>query len=478
MKNSNNIYKTNLSLLTDLYQLTMAYGYWKTGIYNREAVFHLYFRRNPFGGQYTIASGLAPAIDYVQNLHFSEEDVAYLRTLKGVDEQRLLDDDFLDFLKDFCFECDIDAVTEGSFVFPNEPMMRVKGPLWQANLIETTLLNIINFSSLITTKASRIVKAAQGDMVLEFGLRRAQGFDGGLTASRAAYIGGCYATSNVAAGQLYNIPVKGTHAHSWVMSWPNEMTAFEKMAEAMPHNAAFLVDTYNTIEGVKNVIQLSKNPDFQHVKIQSIRLDSGDLAPLSIEARRLLDEAGLTEVKIVASNDLDEYAIEKLKKEGAKIDIWGIGTKLVTAFDQPVLGGVYKLGAIKNEQGEWAYKMKFSEEAVKASTPGFLQVRRVIEVSDNGNRIENIQDIIYDELDVDTLPEGENLLTPIFQNGALVYQTPDIQSIRNKSIENMKLFDEKILKSFRVSLDKKLILRKEKLQAALKEDLKEIPSIS
>ena len=478
MKNSHNIYKTNLSLLTDLYQLTMAYGYWKTGIYNREAVFHLYFRRNPFGGQYTIASGLAPAIDYVQNLHFSEEDVAYLRTLKGVDEQRLLDDDFLDFLKDFCFECDIDAVTEGSFVFPNEPMMRVKGPLWQANLIETTLLNIINFSSLITTKASRIVKAAQGDMVLEFGLRRAQGFDGGLTASRAAYIGGCYATSNVAAGQLYNIPVKGTHAHSWVMSWPNEMTAFEKMAEAMPHNAAFLVDTYNTIEGVKNVIQLSKNPDFQHVKIQSIRLDSGDLAPLSIEARRLLDEAGLTEVKIVASNDLDEYAIEKLKKEGAKIDIWGIGTKLVTAFDQPVLGGVYKLGAIKNEQGEWAYKMKFSEEAVKASTPGFLQVRRVIEVSDNGNRIENIQDIIYDELDVDTLPEGENLLTPIFQNGALVYQTPDIQSIRNKSIENMKLFDEKILKSFRVSLDKKLILRKEKLQAALKEDLKEIPSIS
>ena len=478
MKNSHNIYKTNLSLLTDLYQLTMAYGYWKTGIYNREAVFHLYFRRNPFGGQYTIASGLAPAIDYVQNLHFSEEDVAYLRTLKGVDEQRLLDDDFLDFLKDFCFECDIDAVTEGSFVFPNEPMMRVKGPLWQANLIETTLLNIINFSSLITTKASRIVKAAQGDMVLEFGLRRAQGFDGGLTASRAAYIGGCYATSNVAAGQLYNIPVKGTHAHSWVMSWPNEMTAFEKMAEAMPHNAAFLVDTYNTIEGVKNVIQLSKNPDFQHVKIQSIRLDSGDLAPLSIEARRLLDEAGLTEVKIVASNDLDEYAIEKLKKEGAKIDIWGIGTKLVTAFDQPVLGGVYKLGAIKNEQGEWAYKMKFSEEAVKASTPGFLQVRRVIEVSDNGNRIENIQDIIYDELDVDTLPEGENLLTPIFQNGALVYQTPDIQSIRNKSIENMKLFDEKILKSFRVSLDKKLILRKEKLQATLKEDLKEIPSIS
>ncbi len=477
MKNSNNIYKTNLSLLTDLYQLTMAYGYWKTGIHHREAVFHLYFRRNPFGGNYTIASGLAPAIDYLQNLHFSEENVAYLRTLKGANDQQLLEDAFLDFLKNFRFECDIDAVTEGTFVFPNEPMVRVKGPLWQANLIETTLLNIINFSSLITTKASRIVKAAEGDMVLEFGLRRAQGFDGGLTASRAAYIGGCYATSNVAAGQLYNIPVKGTHAHSWVMSWPNEMTAFEKMAAAMPHNAAFLVDTYDTIEGVKNVIQISQNPDFQYVKIQSIRLDSGDLAPLSIEARRLLDEAGLTEVKIVASNDLDEYAIEKLKKEGAKIDIWGIGTKLVTAFDQPVLGGVYKLGAIKNEQGEWEYKMKFSEEAVKASTPGFLQVRRVIEASNNGRQIDNIQDILFDELDVDPLPDGENLLTPIFQKGTLVYQTPNIQSIRNRSIENMKQFDEKILKNFRVSLDKKLILRKEKLQATLNERLHETPSI-
>lgn len=461
MNNLKRIYKTNLSLLTDLYQLTMAYGYWKTGIYNREAVFHLYFRRNPFGGAYTIASGLEPAIEYLQNLHFSETDVSFLGSLKGTDGKRLFDEHFLNFLQRFRFECDIDAVIEGEFVFPNEPIMRVKGPLWQANLIETTLLNIINFSTLITTKASRIVKAAGNDTVLEFGLRRAQGIDGGITASRAAYIGGCHATSNVLVGQLFKIPVKGTHAHSWVMSWDDELTAFEKIATAMPANAAFLVDTYSTIEGVKNVIKLAQNPDYQHVNIQSIRLDSGDLAPLSIEARSLLDEAGLNHVKIVASNDLDEYEIEKLKKQGARIDIWGIGTKLVTAFDQPVLGGVYKLGALKNEHGEWEYKMKFSEEAVKSSTPGILQVKRNFDTEGGSH------DIIYDELDFSNNLKGENILKPIFKKGVLIYQTPDIQSIRNKTIENIKLFDEKRLGNHIVSLDKKLILRKEKLQADL-----------
>lgn len=458
MNNLKRIYRANLSLLTDLYQITMAYGYWKTGIYNREAVFHLYFRRNPFGGAYTIASGLEPAIEYLQNLHFSEDDVSYLGSLKGTDGKRLFDEHFLNFLQRFRFECDIDAVTEGDIVFPNEPILRVKGPLWQANLIETTLLNIINFSTLITTKAARIVKAAGGDTVLEFGLRRAQGIDGGITASRAAYIGGCHATSNVLAGQLYKIPVKGTHAHSWVMSWDDEMTAFEKIATAMPANVAFLVDTYNTIEGVKNVIKLAQNPDYQHINIQSIRLDSGDLAPLSIAARQLLDEAGLQHVKIVASNDLDEYEIEKLKKQGARIDIWGIGTKLVTAFDQPVLGGVYKLGALKNEKGDWDYKMKFSEEVVKSSTPGILQVNRY--------QTEGVsKDIIYDEFDMSSDILGENMLKPIFRKGSLVYQLPDIQSIRNKAIENIKQFDEKHLKNHVVSLDKKLILRKEKLQA-------------
>ena len=456
MNTLNRIYKTNLSLLTDLYQITMAYGYWKTGIYNREAVFHLYFRRNPFGGNHTIASGLEQAVEYLQNLHFSESDVSYLGSLKSGDGKRLFDEHFLNFLQRFRFECDIDAVTEGEVVFPNEPILRVKGPLWQANFIETTLLNIINFSTLITTKAARIVKAAGDDMVLEFGLRRAQGIDGGITASRAAYIGGCYATSNVAAGRLYNIPVRGTHAHSWVMSWEDELTAFEKMATAMPSNASFLVDTYDTIEGVKNVIKISQNPDYQHIKIQSIRLDSGNLAPRSIEARQLLDQAGLAHVKIVASNDLDEYEIEKLKKQGARIDIWGIGTKLVTAFDQPVLGGVYKLGAIKNEKGEWEHKMKFSEETVKSSTPGILQVKRNMTKS---------EDIIFDELDYDSIPEGENLLKPIFRKGVLVYQFPDIQSIRNKTIENIKQFDEKTLEKHIVSLDNKLILRKEKMQA-------------
>ena len=395
----------------------------------------------------------------------------YLRTLEGTGGHALFDELFLEFLQNFKFQCTVDAVTEGSFVFPNEPLVRVRGPLWQANLIETTLLNIINFSSLITTKASRIFKAAQGDTVLEFGLRRAQGFDGGLTASRAAYIGGCHATSNVAAGQIYDIPVKGTHAHSWVMSWENELLAFEKMAEVMPHNTAFLVDTYDTIEGVKNVIKIAQSAEYQHIVIQSIRLDSGDLAALSKAARQLLDEAGLTYVKIVASNDLDEYAIEKLKKQGAKIDIWGIGTKLVTAFDQPVLGGVYKLGALKNAYGTWDYKMKFSEEAVKASMPGILQVRRVTKAAQaldtEGGTHTTIFDIIYDESNFDDLPDGEDMLITIFKDGELVYEMPDIHSIRNNSIENMARFDEKVFKTFRVSLDKKLILRTEELKASL-----------
>jgi nicotinate phosphoribosyltransferase len=466
MKNLNHIYKTNLSLLTDLYQITMAYSYWKTGIHNRESVFHLFYRKNPFGNPYAIACGLNLAVEYLQNLLFSETDVAYLETLKGSDGQPLFDKDFLNFLLDFRFTCDVDAITEGSVVFPHEPLIRVKGPLWQANLVETTLLNIINFSTLIATKASRVVKAAEDDTVLEFGLRRAQGIDGGLTASRAAYIGGCHATSNVAAGMLYDIPLKGTHGHSWVMSWADEMTAFEQMAEAMPNNLTLLVDTFDTIEGVENAIKIAQKMALKGGILQGIRLDSGDLGPLSIEARKMLDAAGFNAVQIVASNDLDEYEISKLKKAGAKIDIWGVGTKLVTAYDQPALGGVYKLAALKNEAGEWDYKMKFSEETAKISNPGILQVRRVKNTveernPDKGGKGLAFEDILYSETEFDALPKGEDLLKSVFRKGALVMQMPDIQSVRKYCIENCQAFDKKEMSDYKVSLDKKLILRKE-----------------
>jgi nicotinate phosphoribosyltransferase len=474
MKNLHRIYNTNLSLLTDLYQLTMAYGYWKTGIHNRESVFHLFYRKNPFGNPYAIACGLEHAVEYLQNLHFSETDVAYIGTLKGSDGQPLFNKDFLNFLLDFRFTCDVDAITEGSVVFPHEPLVRVKGPLWQANLIETTLLNIINFSTLIATKASRVAKAAEGDTILEFGLRRAQGIDGGLTASRAAYIGGCHATSNVAAGRLYGIPVKGTHAHSWVMSWDDEMTAFEQMAEAMPNNLTLLVDTFDTIEGVEKAIKVAQKMAEKGRSLQAIRLDSGDLAALSIEARKMFDAAGFKDVQIVASNDLDEYEITKLKKAGAKIDIWGVGTKLVTAYDQPALGGVYKLAALKNDAGEWDYKMKFSEEAVKISNPGILQVRRVKNAKNTQNTEGPLlEDILYSETEFEALPEGEDLLKPIFRKGQLVMQMPDIQSVRKYCIENRKFFDEKEAADYRVSLDKKLILRKEAFIAKNKHQVQE-----
>ncbi len=452
MKNLLHIYKTNLSLLTDLYQITMAYGYWKTGIAQQESVFHLFYRKNPFGGKYAIASGLEQAIEYLQNLHFSEADVSYLGSLKGANDKALFDEHFLNFLQRFRFSCDVEAVPEGTIVFPHEPIMRIKGPLWQANLVETTLLNIINFSTLIATKASRVVQAAAGDTVLEFGLRRAQGIDGGLTASRAAYIGGCHATSNVAAGQLFKIPVKGTHAHSWVMAFENETTAFEAYANAMPNNVTLLVDTFDTIDGVAKAIEVMKNEKAQSADFQGIRLDSGDLAPLSISARKMLDEAGFEQTKIVASNDLDEYEIKRLKEAGARIDVWGVGTKLVTAYDQPALGGVYKLAAIRpNAHSDWDFKMKFSEDPIKISNPGILQVRR---------NILSGEDRIFCETDAPDM-DGVNLLEPVFRDGKLVYKKPSIADIRAFSLAQQALFDEKTLKNYRVSLDNKLILRKE-----------------
>jgi nicotinate phosphoribosyltransferase len=431
------------ALLTDLYQLTMAYAYWKSGSYRKEAVFHLFFRKAPFQNGYAVAAGLSDAIAWLRGLRFAEGDLAYLATLTGNDGAPLFDAGFLAYLRGFSFTCDVDAIPEGTIVFPNEPLLRIQGPIIQAQLAETALLNFINFQTLIATKAARICFAAQAEPVLEFGLRRAQGVDGALAASRAAFIGGCAATSNVLAGQIFGIPVKGTHAHSWVMSFDDEAEAFRAYAEAMPNNGVFLVDTYDTLEGVARAIEAGRWLRSKGHEMVGIRLDSGDLAYLSIEARRMLDEAGFPQATIVASNDLDEHIIASLKQQGAKISIWGVGTKLVTAFDQPALGGVYKLAAIREAGEAWTYKVKVSEQAIKVSTPGVLQVRRF------GRKGEFIGDMIYNEcappagvgVIVDphnparrkAIPADatkEDLLVPIFRGGALVYVEPKLVDIR------------------------------------------------
>lgn len=482
MQITKKLYGTSLSLLTDLYQITMAYGYWKTGMLENEAVFNLYFRKNPFQGGYALAAGLEYAIDFLNDFHFTQDDVDYLATLTGNDNKPLFEQGFLDYLKNMRFSCDIDAIPEGTAVFPNEPLIRVRGPLIQGQLIETPLLNIINFQTLIATKSSRINQAAKGCPVLEFGLRRAQGIDGGLAASRAAYIGGCEATSNVLAGKMFGIPVKGTHAHSWVMSFANEVEAFEKYSEAMPNNAIFLVDTYDTIQGVKYAIDAGRKLKEKGYKMAGIRLDSGDLAYLSIEARKLLDEAGFTETAIVASNDLDEYIITSLNQQEAKINVWGIGTKLVTAFDQPALGGVYKVAAVKKADNTWDYKVKLSEQAIKISNPGVLQVKRFF--TDDG---QCVADMIYDEENppkteqviVDPLDstrrkivtaetKSTDLLKPIFKKGKLVYQSPDIHTIRQTARNNVNSLHYSILRftnphEYPVGLEKNLYEMKTEL---------------
>jgi len=387
------LYKIPLGLLTDLYQLTMAYGYWREGKAERPAVFQLTFRKMPFGGGYAIAGGLGPALDYLISLRFSPDDRAFLATLKGGNDGRLFPDDFIAYLADFRFTCDVDAIPEGTVVYAHEPLVRVTGPLIQAQLVETALLNLINFQTLVATKAARVVDAAKGDSVLEFGLRRAQGIDGGLAASRAAYLGGCHATSNVLAGRLHGIPVRGTHAHSWVMAHDSELESFIAYADAMPNNCVFLVDTYDTIKGVEHAITVGHRLREQGHELAGIRLDSGDLADLSQRARAMLDAAGFPDAAVVASNDLDETLIESLKHQGAKINVWGVGTKLVTAYDQPALGGVYKLSALRNEAGNaWDYKVKLSEQPAKVSVPGLLQVRRFLDA--NGVPV---GDVIFDE---------------------------------------------------------------------------------
>jgi nicotinate phosphoribosyltransferase len=466
-------------LLTDLYQITMAYGYWKTGKHEQKTVFHWFYRKNPFGGDYTVACGLQPAIDFVLNWQFSGEEVAYLSKLKGNDGQPLFEPAFLDYLAQLRFTGDIYAVEEGTIVFPHLPLLRIEADLIQAQLLETVLLTILNFQTLIATKSARVKAAAGADTVLEFGLRRAQGMDGGISASRAAYVGGADATSNVLAGMRYDIPVKGTHAHAWVMSFPTESEAFAEYARAMPNNCVFLVDTYDTLKGVAHAIEIGKKLQAQGHKMQGIRLDSGDLVSLSQKARVLLDTAGFADAQIVASDDLNEYKIRELKQAGAKIDVWGVGTQLVTAYDQPALGGVYKLAAIRNpETKAWDYKLKLSENPIKVSNPGLLQVRRFF-LTDN----HPFGDMILDEEETqpseliqswdgrEITTKGrifENLLKPILQNGQLVYQFPSIHQTRQKTISQVALFKDTDFKLYPVGLEQKLNNFKQKLIFTLK----------
>lgn len=361
----------NLTLLTDYYQLTMANGYYLENMHEKEAVFDIFFRGNK-NLNFCIACGLEQACDYLLNLNFTDEDIDYLRSLGEFDEG------FLNHLKDLKFTGDLYAVKEGTVVFPMEPILTVRAPIEQAQIVETALLNIINHQTLIATKSCR-VKFASGDAsVLEFGLRRAQGPDAGVYGTRAAMIGGADATSNVLAAKMFDLPARGTHSHSWVMSFPDELTAFRAYADLYPHNCLLLVDTFDTLKsGVVNAITVFNELRSRGIEPAGIRLDSGDLSYLSKKARKMLDEAGFPNAKICVSSDLDENLIQSLMMQGACIDIWGVGTKLITSFDMPALGGVYKLSAIEGEGGELLPKIKKSNNAIKITNPGFKSLYRI-----------------------------------------------------------------------------------------------------
>ena len=440
----NKIYKTSLSLLTDLYQVTMAYGYWKKGIHDKKASFNVFFRKSPFNSGYAVCCGLEYIIDYLNSYKFSNSDIDYLSSLKSDSGSKLFEKKFLDFLREFKFTCDVDAIEEGRIIFPNEPILRVSGPIYQCQLIESALINIFNFQTLIATKASRMFYASNGEPILEFGLRRAQGIDGSLSASRASYIGGCSKTSNVLAGKIFNIPVSGTHSHSWVLAFDSEVSAFQNYAQVMPDNCVLLVDTYETMKGVKNAIIVAKELEKRNKKLFGIRIDSGDLAYLSKKARKLLDKENLEYVKIIASNDLDEFILESLKHQKAKISVWGIGTKLITAFDNPSLGAVYKLSALKNDKEKWEKKLKLSEQKIKINNPGVHQVRRFIKDGMfNGDMIYDISSSVIKEKMIDPndstkfkkFNEGsdyEELLKKIFKKGNLIYKSPKIDQIKKR----------------------------------------------
>ena len=436
----------NLTLLTDLYELTMMQGYFKNKDKNETVIFDAFYRTNPSGGGYAIAAGLEQVIDYIENLHFNSEDIAYLRSL-GIFEE-----EFLDYLREFRFTGDIYAIPEGSVMFPREPMIKVIAPIMQAQLVETAILNILNHQSLIATKAARVCFAAQGDGIMEFGLRRAQGPDAGTYGARAAMIGGCIGTSNVLAGRLFDVPVSGTHAHSWIRSFPDEYTAFKTYADIYPSACILLVDTYDTLKsGVPNAIRVFSEMREAGIPLTKygIRLDSGDLAYLSKKARKMLDEAGFSDAIISASNDLDEFLIDSLKVQGAKITSWGVGTNLITSKDCPSFGGVYKLAAIQDKQGNFIPKIKLSENSEKVTNPGNKTIYRVYEKESGKIKADLIclveehfdeQDplLLFDPLEPwkkTRLPGGSytlrELMVPVFKQGECCYTSPKVMEIRD-----------------------------------------------
>lgn len=475
----------NLTLLTDLYQVNMAYAYFQSGNAEKQVVFDVFFRDNPCGNGYTVAAGLEQVADYIRNFHFDTEDLDYLQSSQGYSA------DFIEYLRKLSFSGDLDAVPEGTWVFPHEPILRVKADLIQAQLLETTILTLLNHQSLIATKTARIVAAARTDPVLEFGLRRAQGPDAGVYGARAAYIGGAAATSNLMAGKCFHIPVRGTHAHSFVQSFDDELSAFRAFAATFPHSTILLVDTYDTLnQGIPNAIKVFREMRESHgaeFRNFGIRLDSGDLAYLSKSARKMLDDAGFPEAKIAASSDLDEYLIQDLKLQGARIDIWGVGTNLITSKSCPALAGVYKLAA-RERNGILEPEIKRSDNPDKINNPGLKKLVRFRNV----NKREAILDLIM--LDEEPVPadpflafdpvhpwkkkrienfEVKSLLQPIFRSGELVYALPELEEIRQHAASEKATFSKEVQRLtnphvYHVDLSEKLFHLKQSLLEAVR----------
>ena len=446
--------------MTDLYELTMMQGYFKNHT-NETVVFDAFYRKNPSGNAFAICCGLEQVIEYIKNLHFEKEDIEYLRGTK------LFEEDFLEYLSNFRFTGDIYAIPEGTVVFPREPLVKVVAPIMEAQLVETAILNIVNHQSLIATKAQRVVYAAQGDGIMEFGLRRAQGPDAGIYGARAAVIAGCVGTSNVLAGQMFDIPISGTHAHSWIMSFPDEYTAFKKYSELYPNACLLLVDTYDTLKsGVPNAIRVFNEMKEAGIPLTKygIRLDSGDLAYMSKKARKMLDAAGFTDAIISASSDLDEYLIDSLKTQGAKITSWGVGTNLITSADNPAFGGVYKLAAVMDEKtGEFIPKIKLSENSVKITNPGNKTVFRIYDLDGKikadliamaDETYSNDQPLLlFDPVETwkkTYLKPGEytvrELLVQVFKNGECVYESPKTMDIQKYCKEELGTLWEESLR--------------------------------
>ena len=441
----------NLTLLTDLYQLTMMNGYLSHQKNQEIAVFDVFFRQNEMI-TYSLACGLEQVVDYVLNLNFGDEEIAYLDSLG------IFNKEFLDYLRNFKFTGDIYAVPEGTVVFPGEPILTVKAPVMQAQLVETAILNIMNFQTLIATKAAKIKYAAKNDKVMEFGLRRAQAPDAGIYGARAAVIGGCDSTSNVLAGKMFDIPVSGTHAHSWVMNFKDEYTAFMEYAKIYPDNTLLLVDTFDTLkQGVPNAIKVFDYLKEKGHKPRGIRLDSGDLAYLSKKARAMMDKAGYTDTIICASGDLDEYSINSLKNQGARIDLWGVGTKLITSADMPALGGVYKLAAIIDKDGNVTPKIKLSENVAKITNPGFKNIYRVYDKNTgkaeadciclrNEDAVDTTKELVlYHPVDhwkkiAFTDYEVRYLQQDIIKGGKLVYKMPTLKEIKKYAQQEIESF--------------------------------------